>query len=480
MKSGFPLSTKIFLLAFLNLVLLSGVFFVFARVEFRFDLRSFLLTPARDRIMSVSRLIALELPSEPPAEWNRTLTRYSSNYPAEFYVFAQGGEQLAGNPVQLPNDVMHVATHEPFAPMTARTSAALRQEPPPGGHEDPGGPVFLTESQHPHQYWALVHVPIWTEFGKEPGHGMVIWRIQSLLSNAFYFDYKPWVATILAVIAISVLCWLPFIRGLTRSIGQLTRATGRIADGQFDVAVPVRRSDELGRLSLSIRRMALRLSEFVNGQRRFLGDVAHELCSPIARIQVAIGILEQRANEPDAEYVEIVRQEMDHMSALVNELLSFSKTQIGARVQLGSVNVAETVARVLQREQTDSVDVRADINGELAVVAEPEYLFRSLANVVRNAVRYAGEAGPVTISAKNGDGQVTITVADSGPGVPESELDKIFKPFYRPDEARQHETGGTGLGLAIVKSCVEACGGSVRCRNLRPSGLAVDIRLAAV
>jgi two-component system sensor histidine kinase CpxA len=255
--------------------------------------------------------------------------------------------------------------------------------------------------------------------------------------------------------------------------------TGRIAGGQFDVALEVKRRDELGNLAESIGRMAHRLSDLVNGQRRFLGDIAHELCAPLARIQVAMGILEQHANEDDQEYVNDVREEVDHMSTLVNELLSFSKAEFGASIHLSPVNVAETVERVLQREASEAADVRTEISRELAVVAEPEYLFRSLANIVRNAIRYAGNAGPVRISARNGDGQVTITVADSGPGVPDKELEQIFKPFYRPDQARQRETGGTGLGLAIVKKCIEACGGTVACRNLAPRGLAVEVRLPA-
>jgi two-component system sensor histidine kinase CpxA len=121
-----------------------------------------------------------------------------------------------------------------------------------------------------------------------------------------------------------------------------------------------------------------------------------------------------------------------------------------------------------------------DIGEKLEVLANQEYLFRSLANVVRNAIRYAGSFGPIIISAKNGDRDVAITVADNGPGLPESELDRVFKPFYRPEFARQRETGGMGLGLAIVRNCVEACEGRVICRNRDPRGLEVEIRLPAV
>src|SRR6202000_411277 len=125
------------------------------------------------------------------------------------------------------------------------------------------------------------------------------------------------------------------VRGITRSISRMTRATEKIAEGNFDVRTQVRRQDELGFLSEAINRMAERLPGVVSGQKRFLGDIAHELCSPIARIQVALGILEQRADEKQKAYLQDLREEVEQMSGLVNELLSFTKASMGsARLKL--------------------------------------------------------------------------------------------------------------------------------------------------
>jgi len=166
------------------------------------------------------------------------------------------------------------------------------------------------------------------------------------------------------------------------------------------------------------------------------------------------------------------------MSGLVNELLLFSRAQLSqSTTPLSRVNVAETVRRVLEREGGEGARVEAHVDERTEVLAHPEYLFRSLANVVRNALRYAGEYGPIVISAQEKDGMVSITVADNGPGIPEAELEAVFKPFYRPEYARQRETGGVGLGLAIVRTCIEACGGAVDCRNRSPKGLEVEIKL---
>jgi two-component system sensor histidine kinase CpxA len=226
--------------------------------------------------------------------------------------------------------------------------------------------------------------------------------------------------------------------------------------------------------------MAHRLSGFVHGQKRFLSDIAHELSSPIARMQVGLSILEQRANESDLSYVEDVKEEVDHMSTLVNELLSFSRSQIGEkRTALSSVLISDVIDKVLAREGSVDVTINTSVEAGTKALAQPECLYRALANIVRNAVRYAGSAGPIEVSAQQERNDVLITVADRGPGLPEAELEDVFRPFYRPEFARQRETGGTGLGLAIVRDCVETCGGTVACRNRVPHGLEVTVRLRA-
>jgi two-component system sensor histidine kinase CpxA len=115
----------------------------------------------------------------------------------------------------------------------------------------------------------------------------------------------------------------------------------------------------------------------------------------------------------------------------------------------------------------------------IAVLANEPLLQRAISNLLRNAIRYAGDHGPITITAARQGHETSITVADCGPGLPESELEEVFAPFYRPESARTRETGGAGLGLAIVRTCIEACRGTVTCHNRTPSGLEVTIRLPA-
>ena len=162
----------------------------------------------------------------------------------------------------------------------------------------------------------------------------------------------------------SALLWLPLVRGITHSISQMTRATEQIAEGQFDVRVSGSRRDELGSLGGAINRMAARLAGFVGGQKRFLGDIAHELCSPLARMQVALGILEEQgAGEKQKEHVADVREEVEQMSSLVNELLTFSKASLHAKtVPLKTVALSEIVHRVVARENRGRGGIVVDVS----------------------------------------------------------------------------------------------------------------------
>jgi two-component system sensor histidine kinase CpxA len=258
----------------------------------------------------------------------------------------------------------------------------------------------------------------------------------------------------------------------------MTQATRRIADGRFDVRLKLRRKDELGSLGESIDQMASRLDGLVQGQKRFLGDIAHELCSPLARMQMALGVLEQRATPDQSSYVRSAAEKAEQIAALVGELLSFSKASFGASaLRLEAVNLLQVVEKAVQGEKTDASIIQVNIPAELQVAADAELLTRAMANVIRNAIQHAGAVGPIRIEATREGSDLIVAIRDSGPGVPEEELPKIFDAFYRLDASRTRGTGGTGLGLAIVKTCVESCCGSVAARNHKPHGLEIIITL---
>ena len=505
-----PLSRKVLGLALLNFLLLAGLAVAVAVSQFRLGPESLLLGPAHDRIEGIANAFSADYAGTPPAGRSELLAAYGRRYRAQAIVADPRGNVIAGPAVALTGQLRdHMRRVMP--PPNQNAPPPRRQPPPPppprkdgqkgdGGRKGddfqkagpPGPPperrpnaplppesVFLAIT--PAGYWAGARIPVPPDDPEAPRrYAVLLLRSESLFNSALFFDWRLWGLVVLAVLAVTGACWLPFVRGLTRSISEMDRVTGQIAQGRFDAQVASGRCDELGDLAAQINHLAARLESFVKNQKRFLGDIAHELCAPIARVQFALGILEQKAEDAQRLHVAAVYEEVQEMSALVNELLSFSKAGLSAEgAALGAVDVAGAAERAVARERASDVRFELSVPGDLRAVANEPSLVRALSNVLRNAARYAGGAGPISIAAARENGFVSITVSDCGPGLPDSELENVFAPFYRPESSRTRETGGAGLGLAIVRTCVEACRGTVSCRNRKPSGLEVVIRLEA-
>jgi two-component system sensor histidine kinase CpxA len=481
MKLRLPLLPHILLWFFLNLALLAVGFILLVRSQFVFD-RDFLLTAgAVERLQTIGDEIATEMSNRPLEQWKDLLDRYDNTYKVRFHVFSEEGRLLAGEPQRLPPEVHDRIVRRPSPPRgpppentgepgnLPPQDAPPEQRPPPPAGRSPSPPRLLIRAGNPSHYWFTVRASTGV---------VVIVESETLTGSGLFLDLRPWLVAVFGAAIFSALFWIPMVRGITRSIAQMTQATQQIAEGHFDVRVEAHRGDELGTLSQAINSMAQRLDGFVTGQKRFLGDIAHELCSPLARLRVALGILEERVSGSQQPDVSRAAEQADEIAALVNELLSFSKASLGAaHAKLQQLPLRALVDLAVRREVTDGEQVEVKIASDLRVEVEPELLARALANLLRNAIRYAGNAGPITITAEPRDGQVALVVSDCGPGIPEPELQRVFDPFYRLDASRDRETGGVGLGLAIVKTCVEACQGTVVAANRLPTGLQVTITL---
>ncbi len=476
-----PLSAKILIWFFLNLLVLAAVVILLFNAQFRFDLDWVFATSAEQRVDALRALVVGELNTTAPDEWDRVLERFSSAYHVRLSLFEPNGEHLIGGITNVPQTVKErmVPPSRPNEPL----HAGISEMPPPpepmsiGGQRGSPGRAFIRTTS-PTQYWLLLHAHLDNPQAGNPMHVVLVAEADSLSVGGLILDPAPWLTLAVGAVIFSVLFWLPLLRGITRSIKQMKDTTRQIAEGRFDVRISTQRKDELGSLAEAINQMAGRLNGFVKDQKRFLGDIAHELCSPLARLQMVLGILEQRAGESQKEYANSAIEKTGQIAALVNELLAFSKASYDASlVSLHSVNLQEMVEAAVRQETAEGHEIKVDIPASLTVLADGELLMRAIANLLRNAIRHAGNAGPITVSAFQQGGTVTLGIADSGPGIPASELPKIFDAFYRLDASRTRETGGVGLGLTIVKTCVESCRGSVTARNREPHGLEVLIKL---
>jgi len=292
---------------------------------------------------------------------------------------------------------------------------------------------------------------------------------------------------IVAAIVSGLVCFL--LAGyLTRPIRRLSNATHQFAAGNLSLRVAStmgRRRDEVADLARDFDHMAERLQALIGSQKQLLSDVSHELRSPLARLQVALGLARQREQSQTNAELDRIEREADRLNELIGQLLSLTRLEPGTQlahsepvdVEILLAEVAESAdfeARVANRQ------VRIINSLPVSIEANETLLRSALENVVRNAARYTDENTSVDIALQHDPehpGWLLVQVRDHGPGVPDNMLTKLFEPFVRVGDARDRESGGYGLGLAIAERAIHLHGGEISAANEPDGGLNVRIRL---
>lgn len=273
-------------------------------------------------------------------------------------------------------------------------------------------------------------------------------------------------------------------RYLSSPIGKIRRATQRLAGGDLSTRVADRvgrRGDELAKLARDFDVMAERIESLITSQKRLSQDISHELRSPLARMNVALGIAKQKASADVVQQLGRIESEAERLNEMIGRILTLSKLEGGALdYEKRSVDLVDIVGSVADDADFEARPLGRSVtmNGdETCIVEGNEALLRSaVENVLRNAVRYTAEGSAVDVSVRKNGEKARILVRDHGGGVPEEELQNLFKPFYRIGEARERSKGGIGLGLAIAERAIAAHDGTITARNT-DDGLEIEIGL---
>ena len=289
---------------------------------------------------------------------------------------------------------------------------------------------------------------------------------------------------ILAVVLTGGLVCYGLALYLTSPISKLRNATQKLASGDFQARVNERvgkRGDELSKLANDFDEMAERIETLITSEKRLTQDISHELRSPLARLNVALEIARSKANDDTNPFLERIEIESNRLNEMLSRLLTLSKLETGSgNFEKHQINITK-----LSEQIVADADFEAQANGRAVKIVEKdeikvfgnEGLLRSaVENVLRNAVKYTKEKTTVEVSLSKEGKNAIITVRDFGSGVPEDELEKLFKPFYRLQTARDRKTGGIGLGLAIAERAVNTHNGEIFAKNLE-DGLLVIIKL---
>lgn len=272
-------------------------------------------------------------------------------------------------------------------------------------------------------------------------------------------------ALIGAVIALFLGIFLS--RTITRPIRELTKATHAVSQGDLTQQVPVRTNDELGELAQAFNTMSAELSRSVNSRKQMTADIAHELRTPLSLILGHAEAVHDNVLPPTKENFEIIREEATRLEHLVNDLRTLSLADAGElSMSLQKVEPGELLRDVASlyefQAKRKNIELTLDIASPLpSLEVDPGRMTQVLTNILDNATRHTPESGHILLSARQVNDRIEFAVQDSGPGLPNEEIGRIFERFYRADPSRQREDGGSGLGLAIAKSIVQAHSGQV-------------------
>ena len=291
------------------------------------------------------------------------------------------------------------------------------------------------------------------------------------------------VVAIVAATVAAVIASLALATRLSGPIARLAAASRRIADGRYAERVTVASSDEIGDLAKSFNRMAESLESTERRRLQLVGDVAHELRTPLATLDGYLEGLQDGVVQPTEPTWKLLRGETARLSRLVNDLQELWRAEARQLpLSLAMVDVAAELDGVRERfagqAQEHGIELRLDLPaGLLSIRADRERLAQILDNLASNAIRYSPAGASVVLAARADRDDVVIGVVDQGPGLTEEQRERVFERFYRVDPSRSRALGGSGIGLAIARALAEAMGGRAWAESAGP-GRGSTFRLA--
>lgn len=271
-------------------------------------------------------------------------------------------------------------------------------------------------------------------------------------------------------------------RYFSAPLRELQLAGRRVSDGDLNVDLSrlTRRKDEIGEVAQDFNSMLERVRNLLSSQEVLLRDISHELRSPLARLTVANDLAQQAM--PESRHLGRIEKEVNRMEHLIDQIITLTRIGSETNIQTKPTDLSELMRRIVNEVQYESqgLGIKIHLEAESNVIAniQEELVRRAVENVLRNAISHTDANNIVQVQLSKSD-SITLRISDSGQGVPEEMLQRIFEPFVQVHEGRAH-TGHSGIGLAIAKSSIELHGGSIYARNrTTTNGLEVVIELPA-
>lgn len=294
-------------------------------------------------------------------------------------------------------------------------------------------------------------------------HEVILWAV-SLLGPSFAGGYV--LSSLLA--------------GKLEKMATASKSLGR---GNLHVRLPVENKDDdpFDVMARNFNEMADAIETQMQNERRLLADISHELRSPLARMAIAAELLDRKHGQQEClDLVLRLKKEVEHMSELVSLLLAQAKDKLNLVPGAHRIDLGEFVRNITDdfafQGEEQGKRIVCSVEGDLFIEGHLPLLQRALGNLLSNALFYSPPGANIDIDARMVGDEVAVSVRDYGPGVPDEQLEDIFRAFYRVDSSRTRSSGGVGLGLTLVKESIVLQGGHVTVKNASP-GLCVTLFL---
>lgn len=288
------------------------------------------------------------------------------------------------------------------------------------------------------------------------------------------------------MVGLSIILIAIAARFIVRPIQLFTRATKKIANGEYEVALPEYRKDEIGTLAVSFRKMAKSLKDLDRMRQEFVSNVSHEFQSPLASIQGFSKTLQtnEMTESERKHYLKIIESESRRMSSLCKQLLTLASLDKEERVlDKKTFDVGKQIRDVIfmlewQWREKD-VAIELDVPN-IQVHGDENLLHQVWTNLLTNSIKFTESGGTISFYGEEKDTELCLTISDTGIGMSEDEIDKIFDRFYKVDEARNRTIEGSGLGLSIVKKIIDLHKGSITVNSVKGEGTTFTIYFSKV
>ncbi len=286
------------------------------------------------------------------------------------------------------------------------------------------------------------------------------------------------------LIALSLAAGLGFLlaRHLSRPVRQLASAVAALSQGDYGARAQIETRDEIGTLGRNVNQLAEILEKNRSARRRWMADIAHELRTPVAVLKGEIEALEDGVRQLDEKTRTSLRDEVDQLARLINDLQTLALSDAGAldfrreRVNLSELMI-HTASTFESRLMARNIVLELNVPGDLWLDGDPQRLRQLLQNLLENSCRYVESDGRVEITLMQQRGKTELTLDDSGPGLQPDQMSRLFERFYRAEESRSRLGGGSGLGLSICRNIVEAHQGSIQAQASSLGGLCIRVVL---